>query len=100
MGEWETYRVELIRCCAEGAALHEWAFWVHESLTKDQAMGQDHGWLRAVTEYLLKLYIELTARPTEIGIKEYAKRFSRLPYDQQGELSFLIHSHFHGPSCP
>lgn len=46
--------------------------------------------------HCLKLYIDLTARPTASGIKEYAKLFGRMTYDQQGELSYLIHQHFHG----
>lgn len=49
-------------------------------------------------ETCLNLYIKITGKPTKFGIVTYAKLFSRLSYDQQGELSYLIHQHYHGDS--
>ena len=43
-----------------------------------------------------RIYIELTAYPDHAKMRMYASMFSKLDYAQQGELSYLIHQHFHG----
>lgn len=42
----------------------------------------------------LAIYIEITEKPEVSLMKEYAKRFDRLGYADQGEVSHLIGEHF------
>jgi hypothetical protein len=38
VAKWEVYVAEVFRYSEESGKLHERTFWVHESLTRDQAM--------------------------------------------------------------
>ena len=49
---------------------------------------------------LLAMYLDITASPRHAVMKEYARLFGRLSYDEQGELSYQISRHFEALGGP